>query len=573
MNLSYVKYQSARAMQIILIIFVLSFSLFASEEAVVKIHYLGHSSFVMQFDNGVTVVMDYGHYNAWVDYGWDSPIHDIGDLVPDIMTYSHNHDDHYDPARIPTGVVHILTGMDSLEYKGITITPIRTCEDDINIESNTSYLFEYKDMRILHLADAQAQIINIRNQQVKDHILDIIPDSLDLMFMTIEGKTKFILQAEEFVHLLSPKRIIPIHHWSEAYLDDFLAELELQNLLGKNYQISRDDTSDYYLFASEQAIPVKAIALKRSPFSGFPVAPDSGDVVDYDGNVYHQVVIGEQIWLKENLKSTHYSDGTPIPDVVAYNNTESIADIFGRLYVWDAAMRDSTIEGAQGACPCGWHVPSDDEWKELEDYLGGADVAGGKMKESSLNYWLPPNTGADNSSSFTAVPAGEYDAYYNPHQFNLMHEYAVFWTSTEVSASKARERYLSYNDAKSSTYDWYKVMKYSIRCIKDKPTTSLQKKDAGTPNFFHLEQNYPNPFNPETTLKFTMPGGSQVNVTIYNILGQAICTLLDDDLSAGSYQIHWDGRDDMGRRMVSGVYLYRLKSKFGSEVRKMSLMR
>jgi len=248
-------------------IFIIGFHNLSAEEAAVKIHYLGHSAFVLQFDNGVNIVCDYGHYNAWVKWGWDSPIHDIGNLVPDIMTYSHHHDDHYDPSRIPAGVKHILTGMDSLDYKGISVRPIRTCERDYNIESNSSYLFTYKNLRILHLGDAQAQIINIKNDAVRKHILEIIPDSLDMLFMTIEGRIKFITQAEEFVDLLSPKRIIPIHHWSEEYLNKFLECLEIRNSSGGSYKITKSNASDY-LLSSEQAVnPTQIIVLKRSPYN------------------------------------------------------------------------------------------------------------------------------------------------------------------------------------------------------------------------------------------------------------------------------------------------------------------
>jgi len=238
-----------------------------AQDVSVKIHYLGHSAFVLEFDNGVTVVSDYGHYNAWAQWGWDSPIHAIGELVPDIMTYSHHHEDHYDSTRIPIGVKNILSGMDSLDYKGISIKPIRTCEEDYSVESNTSYLFSYKKLRILHLGDAQAQIINIKINTVQKHILEIIPDSLDMLFMTIQGKTKFIPKAEEFVRLLAPKRIIPIHHWSEEYLKNFLKYLEMKNASGGNYQITKSDSSDYFLSAEKAVSPTKVIVLKRSPYN------------------------------------------------------------------------------------------------------------------------------------------------------------------------------------------------------------------------------------------------------------------------------------------------------------------
>jgi len=199
---------------------------------------------------------------------------------------------------------------------------------------------------------------------------------------------------------------------------------------------------------------------------GFVSASALETVSDYDGNVYQVVKIGTQKWLKENLKSLHYSDGVPIPGAAAYNDSDSLANIYGRLYTWDAAMRDSTSQGAQGVCPLGWHVPSDSEWTVLENFLGGPPVAGGKMKDTVTGFWDAPNTGADNSSGFTVLPGGEYDGYYTPHVYHQMHQYAVFWTSTQVSSTGATERYLSYNSDSCLPYNWYKVMKYSVRCLK-----------------------------------------------------------------------------------------------------------
>ncbi len=198
-------------------------------------------------------------------------------------------------------------------------------------------------------------------------------------------------------------------------------------------------------------------------------------VTDYDGNVYNTITIGTQTWLKENTKSIHYADGTSIPGVVAYNNDEGLAAIYGRLYTWNAAVHDSIAAQVQGVCPCGWHVASNTEWTELITYLGGSNVAGGKMKEAGTTHWQSPNTGADNSSGFTALGSGEYDA----HEFmvfQLIHQYEVYWTSTQVSTTLAKEKYLSYSDAKCLNYDWYKVMKYSVRCVQNTVVNIPEKK-------------------------------------------------------------------------------------------------
>lgn len=155
-------------------------------------------------------------------------------------------------------------------------------------------------------------------------------------------------------------------------------------------------------------------------FKGGP-APDPNccsdcppTVTDYDGNVYQTVLIGDQCWMMENLKVTHYRNGDPIPHVTDgvtwgnltsgaycnYNNDEGNVATYGRLYNWYA------VDDSRNIAPAGWHVPSDAEWQTLVDYLGGDAVAGGKMKEAGTTHWASPNTGATNESGFTALPGG-----------------------------------------------------------------------------------------------------------------------------------------------------------------------
>jgi len=106
---------------IIKLLILLPFSLLPVEPEV-KVHYLGHASFLLQFDNGVSVLTDYGTSNCW---DLSSPIYDIGDFMPTILTYSHRHDDHYNVSRKPAGVEYILEGMDSLNIDGLSIRPVR----------------------------------------------------------------------------------------------------------------------------------------------------------------------------------------------------------------------------------------------------------------------------------------------------------------------------------------------------------------------------------------------------------------------------------------------------------------
>jgi len=233
---------------------------------VIKLHYLGHSSFIFLFDNNINIVTDYGKENAWLDWGWDSPILDIGELIPDVMTFSHEHEDHYDPQRIPKGVKYILKDLDYLSINGIEIIPIRTCESDINIESNTSYIFEYKGLKICHLGDAQADIININDPIVKEKVLNNFPQNLDLLLLTIDWTEHFASQAADFIEALNPKRVIPMHYWSEEYLQEFLKYLGDSNNLQNNYYIEERNTAKYEISINEKLFSTKIITLKREPY-------------------------------------------------------------------------------------------------------------------------------------------------------------------------------------------------------------------------------------------------------------------------------------------------------------------
>ncbi len=127
---------------------------------------------------------------------------------------------------------------------------------------------------------------------------------------------------------------------------------------------------------------------------GGQISFKSSSVTDYDGNVYRLIQIGSQLWIGENLKVSHYLDGTSIPHVQSntdwststygsycfYSNDPSNGEIYGALYNWPAVITDKL-------CPSGWHVPSDSEWTILTDFLGGVDIAGGKLKESGTTHW------------------------------------------------------------------------------------------------------------------------------------------------------------------------------------------
>jgi uncharacterized protein (TIGR02145 family) len=200
-------------------------------------------------------------------------------------------------------------------------------------------------------------------------------------------------------------------------------------------------------------------------------------ITDKDGNVYTSVAIGNQVWMVENLKTTKYNDGTPIPllsDNSAwalnnipgycwYNNDEAtFKSIYGAVYKW-AAVNTNKL------CPTGWHVPSYTEWETLITYLGGENVAGGKLKEAGTKHWKSPNTGASNESGFFALPNSYRD---NAGPFSPVGETGGFWATGQhtVGASSGGGWYwdLYYDRANViNWYDPYLEQGRHVRCIKD----------------------------------------------------------------------------------------------------------
>jgi len=149
-----------------------------------------------------------------------------------------------------------------------------------------------------------------------------------------------------------------------------------------------------------------------------------GTVTDIDGNVYETVQIGEQLWMAENLKVTHYSNGSGVA-YLNYEDNPNNSETYGHLYNWN-------IINSGQICPQDWHVPSDDEWTFLSDYLGGVEIAGDKMKEAGLEHWDSANEGATNESGFTALPAGLLN--FPLIIYEHMGYAGYFWSSTASDA-------------------------------------------------------------------------------------------------------------------------------------------
>ena len=219
------------------------------------------------------------------------------------------------------------------------------------------------------------------------------------------------------------------------------------------------------------------------PGQAYLIKMNSNDVLTYpatfpcgqpftdsrDGQVYNTVQIGYQCWMAENLNIGTMINSSITPtnngeiEKYCYDNNPANCEEYGGLYQWDEMMEYSTIQFSQGICPTGWHVPGEEDLVTLSDFLGGDDIAGGKMKEEGTIHWDPPNTGATNSSGFTALPGG----YNNINgYFYYLGSSCRFWSSSETSNVFALNGRLFYQNTNFLHSSLNKLNGYSVRCIR-----------------------------------------------------------------------------------------------------------
>ncbi len=204
-------------------------------------------------------------------------------------------------------------------------------------------------------------------------------------------------------------------------------------------------------------------------------------VSDVDGNIYNTVQIGSQCWMRENLRTTRYSDCTPVAGRYAPDD-EANVPAYGYLYNWAAVMNgapssSANPSGVQGVCPDGWHVPSDAEWTQLTDHVSSQSryLCGGSSSNiakalASETGWSSSSTACapgnnpsgNNAAGFSALPAGFYDGDCTNFGFD-----AYFWSSTEDDIFDAYFRNLYYRYAYVDRYAYSKDYGQSVRCLRN----------------------------------------------------------------------------------------------------------
>jgi uncharacterized protein (TIGR02145 family) len=199
-------------------------------------------------------------------------------------------------------------------------------------------------------------------------------------------------------------------------------------------------------------------------------------IYEQDPNLFEPIVIGDQTWMSRNLNVSLYRNGDTIPQVTDleewkklktgawcyYENNAKNQSIYGKLYNWYA------VNDPRGLAPEGWHVPRQEEWTLLMDFLGGSTEAGGKMKQTGTSkehtgLWKAPNWGATNESRFTALPAGGREENY----FSGIGTTAYWWTASELDIDEADSKIIGFMEAACISFSNKKYYGYAVRCIKD----------------------------------------------------------------------------------------------------------
>lgn len=255
---------------------------------------------------------------------------------------------------------------------------------------------------------------------------------------------------------------------------------------GTTYYVRAYATNSVGTAYGEQQIFTTTHPINDSILIDSQTCPGADTVTDYDGNIYHTVQIGNQCWMRENLRTTHYTDGNEIPagtttsETVAYRYAsyggESSVPTYGYLYNWVAVMHGDSASnanpsGVQGICPTGWHVPSQAEWTQLQDYVGsqsqylcGSDST--KIAKALASHiWchesvtntcaIAYNVSTNNATGFSALPAGYYFG-------SIPYGQAYIWSSNQCAF------YLRDTHATVSLWE-YPPSSYggSVRCLRD----------------------------------------------------------------------------------------------------------
>ncbi|NQU50939.1 MAG: hypothetical protein HQ522_00195 [Bacteroidetes bacterium] len=388
-----------------------------------------------------------------------------------------------------TLVLDYITGMQEISSKGSNGFSLSQNYPN-PIENKTTiglYLPEKKGVLVI-ISDVIGRELLNKEFQLKqgNHSFTFYPGRESFYFLTVKAfhqrQTVKMFNSPNYAYGSGSFKLE--YNGQHAVLNEYKSEMNLYNFVY--------DHGDHLKFTSFTNLGERVITSTPTDahtysfhYTGDP-CPGTPTITDIDGNVYNTVQIGSQCWMKENLKTTTYNNGTSIPNVtnastwsnlssgayVWYSNNNSWKESFGALYNWYAMV------DANGLCPDGWHIPSDDEWTELINYIGHFGLGnelkscrqvnsplGGGCNTSEHPRWSEAyvNYGTDDYG-FSGLAGGTRD--FNGTFWDIG-IYTGWWSSTENSPSFAWGRYLSNNLNFVYIYTYPKRDGFRVRCLRD----------------------------------------------------------------------------------------------------------
>ncbi|NQU88384.1 MAG: T9SS type A sorting domain-containing protein [Mariniphaga sp.] len=371
-----------------------------------------------------------------------------------------------------TGESNTVSGTNTLLLSSIS-TASRTITG--NSGENKIYPNPFNEHAILQYASTEEDnidimLINSSGQIVAKSNQNIVP-GLNRFNISVNTKGIYLVSiiGEAVITTLKMVCLQNSNNKNQIEYTDFSSEV----IKEKSNTLEEGDLFHFMVYSSEF---ITIIADTPTESKTYDV--EFIECKDNDGKSYAVVQIGEQWWMAENLKVTHYRSGEAIPNITDtlewvnlssgaycnYDNDVNNVTTYGRLYNWHA------LDDNRNIAPAGWHVPTDAEWQILVDYLGGYAVAGGKMKatgtvQSGDGLWYEPNLDATNESGFSALPGG-YRSSNDGNCYELIGT-AYFWLATESINNLALRRGLAYYYSGVHAMNADKEKGFSVRCVRD----------------------------------------------------------------------------------------------------------
>jgi uncharacterized protein (TIGR02145 family) len=242
----------------------------------------------------------------------------------------------------------------------------------------------------------------------------------------------------------------------------------------RNFPFTPGDIMQFFGYAGKDIDTIQDIPTFSTDYEfvfqngGFPCP--GLETIEYAGQTYNTIQVGNQCWFGENLNvgeflsSNFMMTNNEVIEKHCYLDLTDYCDIYGGLYEWNELMDYSSEPGSQGICPDGWHLPDDDEWFLMVNFLGGDRNAGGLLKKEGTVHWDPPNSGATNQSGFAALPAGQHEG---TGVYTGLGALTFFWSSTSSGLLFSNYWELQYNSTNVVTEGFVRTRGLSARCLRD----------------------------------------------------------------------------------------------------------